>query len=99
MLLAKRPAGVTPEVNLRNPLHAQDEGCKQGIPRGFETHGRYHQKSKIRAPLAPQKALQKFVEKKKFNLMHRNSVIKRLIEKNIFKLIHFKIDSLIFLSQ
>ena len=25
----KRSAGVTPEVNLRNPFHAGDEACKQ----------------------------------------------------------------------
>ena len=27
---AKRSAGVAPEVNLRNPLHAGDEACKRG---------------------------------------------------------------------
>ena len=29
MLATKRSAGVTPEVNLRNPLHVGDEACKQ----------------------------------------------------------------------
>ena len=29
MFAIKKSAGVAPEVNLRNPLHASDEGCKQ----------------------------------------------------------------------
>ena len=36
-LNAKMSAGVTPEVNLRNPTHAGDKACKQGIHSGFET--------------------------------------------------------------
>ena len=32
MLVAKRSAGVTPEVNLRIPLHTSDEACKQWGP-------------------------------------------------------------------
>ena len=32
MLAAKRSAGVAPEVNLRNPLHAGNEAGKQGNP-------------------------------------------------------------------
>ena len=32
MLTAKRSAGDAPEVNLRNPLHASNEACKQGVP-------------------------------------------------------------------
>ena len=44
MLLTKGLAGVAPEVNLRNPLHAGDE---EGIHLGFETQGRHPQKSKI----------------------------------------------------
>ena len=28
MLAVKRSAGVTPEVNLRKPLHAGDKACK-----------------------------------------------------------------------
>ena len=32
----KRSAGVTPEVNLRNPLHAGQKAHKGGIHPGFE---------------------------------------------------------------
>ena len=32
MLAAKSSAGVTPEVNLRNPLHTGDEAFKRGNP-------------------------------------------------------------------
>ena len=38
MLTAKRLAGVTPEVNLRNPLH---KAYKWGIHPGFETQRRH----------------------------------------------------------
>ena len=37
LLAAKRLAGVTPEVNLRNPLHAGEKACISGIHSGFET--------------------------------------------------------------
>ena len=36
ILAVKSSVGVTPEVNLRNPLHAGDEANKQGIHPGFE---------------------------------------------------------------
>ena len=39
MLATKRSAGVAPEVNLRNPLHADDEARKRRIHPGFETQG------------------------------------------------------------
>ena len=32
MLVIKRSAGVTPEVNLKNPLHAGDKACKLRDP-------------------------------------------------------------------
>ena len=48
MLAPIRSSGVTPEVNLRNPLHAGDEECKGGVHPGFETQGRRHQKFKTR---------------------------------------------------
>ena len=32
MLSARRPAGVTPEVNLRNPLHTGNKVCKRRYP-------------------------------------------------------------------
>ena len=40
--------------------------------------------------VAPQKELMssKYMLKKEVNLMHHNNVIKRLIEKNIFRLVH-----------
>ena len=50
MLVAKRSAGVAPEVNMRNPWHEGDEACKQGIHPDFETR-----KSKIGVSVAPQK--------------------------------------------
>ena len=53
MLAAKRSAGVAPEVNMRNPLNTL-------IQTGFETHGRYHQRSKTRVSVIPQKALISF---------------------------------------
>ena len=37
MLVAKRSAGVAPEVNLRNPLHAGEKARKRGIRPSFET--------------------------------------------------------------
>ena len=55
MLAAKRSAGVALEVNLRNPLHAGDKPCKQGIRRGFECQGRRHQKSENRGMSGPTK--------------------------------------------
>ena len=39
---------VTPEVNLRNPLHTGDKACKYGIQPGFETQSKCHQKSKTK---------------------------------------------------
>ena len=37
MLATNRSAGVTPEVNVRNPLRTDDKACKQEIHSGFET--------------------------------------------------------------
>ena len=54
---SKWSAGVTPEVNLTNPLHAGEEACKWGIQPGFETQGRHHLKSKTAVSVAPQKGL------------------------------------------
>ena len=53
MQVVKRWAGVTPEVNRRNPLHAGEETGKQGIHPDFETEGSCHQKSKNRDISAP----------------------------------------------
>ena len=57
MLTSIQSAGVTPEVNLRNSLHAGDKACKQGIHPGFETQGRHYQKSKTGVSVTPQKGL------------------------------------------
>ena len=46
MLAVKRLTGVAPEVNLRIPLHADDEAHRGGIYPAFETQGRGHQKFK-----------------------------------------------------
>ena len=54
MLAMKRSTGVAPEVNLWNPLHAGIKTCKRGTHPGFETHRRYHQKSKTGVSVAPQ---------------------------------------------
>ena len=35
VLAIKRSTGVTPEVNLRNQLHAGDKACKRGIYSGI----------------------------------------------------------------
>ena len=40
MLTSIEAAGVAPEVNLRNLLHAGNKARKQGIHPGFETQGR-----------------------------------------------------------
>ena len=57
MLAVKKSAGVTPEVNLRNPLHEGEEADKQGIHPSFETQGRRLQNSKTGVSVAPQKEL------------------------------------------
>ena len=57
MLAAKRSAGVAPEVNRWNLLHAGNEARKQEIHPGFETLDRRHQKSKTGVSVAPQKGL------------------------------------------
>ena len=46
ILAGKRSAGVTPKVNLRNPLYMGNEVHKQRIHPGFETQGTCHPKSK-----------------------------------------------------
>ena len=57
MLATKRSAGVTPEVNLRNPLHAG----------GFGTQGRGHQQPKTGVSVTPQKKTYLFeINKKRF---------------------------------
>ena len=65
MLATKRSAGVTLEVNLRNPLHADKKTCKQGIHPDFETQGRHHQKSRTGVSVALQKGRESSKIKKK----------------------------------
>ena len=55
ILTAKRSAGATPEVNLRNPLHAGEKACKWTIFSDFETEGRCQQKYKTEVAVVPQK--------------------------------------------
>ena len=55
MLVIKRSVGVTPGVNLRNPLHGGQNTCKQGIHPGFENNNKHHQKSKTGVSVTPQK--------------------------------------------
>ena len=55
MLTAVQSAGVTPEVNLRIPLHTDEKACKQWIQPGFETQVRHHQESKRGVSVAPKK--------------------------------------------
>ena len=57
MLAIRRSADDTPEVNLRNPLHAGEEVVKEGIHHGFETQGRLHKNFKTGVSVALQKAL------------------------------------------
>ena len=47
MPAVKGSAGVAPEVNLRNPLHAGDEACWEEMHLGFET-----KEVQIRVPVA-----------------------------------------------
>ena len=50
MMIDKRSAGATPEVNLQG-----NKACKWGSHPGFGTHGRHHKKSKTRVLVDPQK--------------------------------------------
>ena len=82
MLATKRSAGVTPEVNLRNPLHAGEKTHKQGIHPGFETQGRHHQKFKTGVSVAPQKELvssKKFKKKKLKKTLGKAPIVSRSI--------------------
>ena len=69
-----RPAGVAPQVNLRNPLHTGEKACKSGIHSGFEAQGRCHQKSKTGVSVAPQRG---FVSQKIFNKRYSCEKLKK----------------------
>ena len=57
MLALKTSAGVTPELNLRNPLHIGEEADKPEIHPDFETQSKTHQKSKAEVSVAQPKGL------------------------------------------
>ena len=57
MLAITRSADVTPEANLRNPLHISGEAHNQVIHHGLEIQGRHRQKFKSGVSVAPQKGL------------------------------------------
>ena len=65
MLTAIQSAGVAPEVNLSNSLHAGDKAPKRGIHPGFETQGRHCQKSKTGVSVAPRKGIMSSKKTKK----------------------------------
>ena len=54
---AKRSAGVTPEVNLRNPLHGGDKASEGEIHPSFEPQSRCHKNSKTKVSAASGKEL------------------------------------------
>ena len=57
MLVVKKPAGVAPGVNLRNPLRAGEEASKRDIHTGIEIQGRHPQKSKTGVSVTSRKGL------------------------------------------
>ena len=58
MLAANRPAGVAPEVNLREHIsHMLLPSANKAAHSGFETQRRRHQKTKRGVSVAPQKGL------------------------------------------
>ena len=54
-LAAKESAGVTPDMNLKNPLQAGDKACLRVMHLGFETQGICYQKFKKGVSVTPQK--------------------------------------------
>ena len=78
----QRSAGVTPQVNLRNPLHAGAEVCKQGIDPGFETQGKCQERSKNRVTSGPTRrtyVLQIILLKNKTNIVYPFAVLLNLM--------------------
>ena len=67
MLAAKRSAGVTPEVNPRNPWCIRNKHTGKEIHPGLETQGRRQQKSKTAVSVVAQEELMssKYYLKKK----------------------------------
>ena len=60
MMAAKRSAGVTPKVNLRNPLHAGAEVCKQDDPPWLWNLGQTSKNRNISGPTKRTNVLQNF---------------------------------------
>ena len=73
MLVAKRSAGVTPEVNLKeHKLHLPLPSANKAAHSGSETQRRHHQESKTGVSVTPQKGLMFsnfFFRKRKFELL------------------------------
>ena len=74
MLVAKRPAGVAPEVNLKEHiLHLPLPSANKAAHSGSDTQRRHHQESKIGVSVTPQKGLMFskyiFLKKRKFELL------------------------------
>ena len=62
MLAAKRSAGVTPEVNLRECVtHAPLLSMNKATHSGFETHNKHQKKSKTGVSVAPLKGLDQLI--------------------------------------
>ena len=52
-LAIMKSAGITSDVNLRNPSHIGDKAHGLRVHTGFDTEGRHHQKSKNRSISGP----------------------------------------------
>ena len=55
MLTTIQSVGAAPEDNLKNLLQEDEKVYKQGTHSGFDTEGRYHQKSKTGGISGPSK--------------------------------------------
>ena len=65
MLATNRSAGITPDVNLRNPLHTDNKVHNQRIHPGFEIMGRRYQKFKSKVSVVPKKGMMSAKKEKK----------------------------------
>ena len=62
ILVIKWSAGVAPEVNLRNPLHADNEAHKQELHPGFDSRADITRSPKL-GPHKKTDVLQKFLKR------------------------------------
>ena len=74
VLAVKRLAGITPEVNLGNPLCVGKKACKQGIYPGFKTQSICHHKSEIGVSGVLQKELCPPKNLIKTNFVYSNNI-------------------------